>query len=258
MDTKAYQNVVAVIPARYGSSRFPGKPLAEIAGKPMILWVSERVRRASLVTRVIVATDDERIRDCVRDSGWEAVMTPEDISSGTDRVAHAVRNLNAEIIVNVQGDEPFIEPREIDRVVLLLKEDKTAVMGTLVRRIEKPDDLVSPDTVKVVVDGAGRAMYFSRSPIPFYRDRQDISDWLSDTTYYKHVGIYSYRRDFLLRFAGWQPTVIEEIEKLEQLRALEKGYAIATAETDSEPMSVDTPEDLERVRRMADERALAT
>ena len=256
MNTNAYQNVVAVIPARYGSTRFPGKPLAEIAGKPMILWVTERARRASLVTRVIVATDDERIRDCVRDSGWEAVMTPEGVPSGTDRIAQAIRNLHAEIIVNVQGDEPFIEPLDIDRVVLVLKEDKTAAMGTLVRKIKKPDDLVSPDTVKVVLDAAGRAMYFSRSPIPFHRDRQDISDWLSDTAYYRHVGIYSYRRDFLLRFAEWKPTVMEEIEKLEQLRALEKGYAIATAETDSEPISVDTPEDLERVRRLVDEREL--
>jgi 3-deoxy-manno-octulosonate cytidylyltransferase (CMP-KDO synthetase) len=255
MNANAYQDVVAVIPARYGSLRFPGKPLAEIAGKPMILWVAERVRRASLVSRVIVATDDERIRDCVRDSGWEAVMTPESIPSGTDRVAHAVSQLKADVVVNVQGDEPFIEPREIDRVVLLLREDKTAVMGTLVKRIARPADLVSPDTVKVVVDEARRALYFSRSPIPFYRDRQDVSDWLSDTVYYKHVGVYSFRKDFLLRFAGWQPTALEKTENLEQLRALEKGYTIKVAETESEPMGVDTPEDLERVRRLTDERA---
>ena len=169
---------MAVIPARYYSSRLPGKPLIDLGGKPMIQWVLERVSRASLPSSVLVATDDHRIQDVVQSLGFKVVMTPSDLPSGTDRVALAVKNLHADIIINIQGDEPFIQPDAVDQVATLLIKDNQADMGTLVNRIADVDELEDPNTVKVVIDEHSNALYFSRSPIPFYRDRNEKFQWL--------------------------------------------------------------------------------
>ena len=219
----------------------------------MIQWVVERAKRASLITRVLVATDDRRIYDCIQESGGEVVMTPGGIPSGTDRVAHVAKDLDFEIIINIQGDEPFIEPEEVDQAARILIENEHAVMGTLVKKITSIEELENPNTAKVVVNEKNDSLYFSRSPIPFFRNNNNMSHWLKNNIYYKHVGIYSYRKQFLLQFASWEPTHLEKSEKLEQLRVLEKGYPIKVAETDFEPFCVDTPEDLERARRLAEQ-----
>jgi len=245
-------HVIAVIPARYASTRLPGKVLADIGGRPMIQRVVERVARARTVSRVLVATDDERVYDCVRGFGAEVVMTPEDIPSGTDRVARAVSEMDTEIVLNVQGDEPFIDPDAVDAVAGLLTEDTAVPMATLIRRIDNIEELVSPQTAKVVMDEEGFALYFSRSPIPFFRDIAK-EDWISNQAYYRHVSVYGFRKDFLMRFASWAPARLESLEKLEQLRVLEKGFRIKTAVTTSDSFGVDTPEDLERARRRAAE-----
>lgn len=249
-DLKDKETVVGIIPARFDSSRLQGKPLEEIRGKPMIHWVVERARQATLVNRVLVATDDERIYRTVNGFGGEVVMTPDGIMSGTDRVAFVAKNLDTEIIINIQGDEPLIEPDEIDLVVRILLEDDEAVMGTLVKKITEVEELKDPNTVKVVVDERGNALYFSRSPIPFYRNGREEKYWIQEHPYYKHVGIYSYRKEFLLRYIRWAPTPLEAIERLEQLRVLENGYPIKVAETIFDHICVDTVEDLERVRRL--------
>jgi 3-deoxy-manno-octulosonate cytidylyltransferase (CMP-KDO synthetase) len=227
-----------------------GKPLADIGGKPMIQWVYERSSQSSLLSKILVATDDERIFKIVKTFGGEVVITPKAIPSGTDRVAFVAKGLDTDIIVNIQGDEPFIESEEIDLVAKILLQDETAIMGTLVKRITQVEELTSSHTAKVVVDKDGYALYFSRSPVPNYRDSRDFSEWIRHPVYYKHVGIYSYRKTFLLDYAQWQPTPLENIEKLEQLRALEHGYRIKVAETSAEPVCVDTPEDLKRVRQI--------
>ena len=220
----------------------------------MIQWVVERVREASLISRVLVATDDRRIYDRVCGFGAEGMMTPVDIPSGTDRVAFAAKDLDVDIVVNIQGDEPFIEPEEVDQAARLLIENDQAVMGTLVKKITQSEELESPNTAKVVFNEHNEVIYFSRNPIPFCRDIDNRNDWMMRHTYYKHVGIYSYRKTFLIRFAGWRPTPLEQIEMLEQLRVLEKGYSIQVAETHFEPVCVDTPEDLERARQLAEEK----
>jgi len=219
----------------------------------MIRWVVERARSATLVSRVLVATDDERILETVRGFGGDVVMTPRGIPSGTDRVAFVAKELEADIVVNIQGDEPFIEPEEVDQVAKILMEDGEPVVGTLVKRITRMEELESTHTAKVVMDESGYALYFSRSPIPYLRDGRGFADWIQHRVYYKHVGIYSYRKDFLLQYAQWEPTPLEKTEKLEQLRVLERGYRIKVAETDHEPVCVDTPEDLEKVRRLFDQ-----
>jgi len=218
----------------------------------MIQWVIERASRADLISHVLVATDDERIFTVVKALGADVVMTPKEVPSGSDRVALAAKSVDADIVVNIQGDEPFIEPEEINQVVAILLEDREAVVGTLVKKITDVEELESPNTAKVVVNEKGNVLYFSRSPIPFFRDGKNHQDWIHRHTYYKHVGIYSYRKDFLLRFARWAPTPMERMEKLEQLRILEKGFPIKVAETDSQTVCVDTPEDLEKVRRLAE------
>jgi len=243
-------SAIGVIPARYASSRFPGKPLVDLIGKSMIRRVSERAAKAKTLSRVLVATDDERILEAVHAFGGEAVLTPGDIPSGTDRMAFVAKDLDAEIFVNIQGDEPLIEPDEIDAVVRLLEEDPAADVGTLVKKIDRADELESPNTAKVALDASGFALYFSRSPIPYYRDETDPAAKIRKHPYWKHIGIYSYRREFLLQVARWGPTPLERAERLEQLRVLEKGYRIKTAETHFEPVCVDTPEDAERVRAL--------
>ena len=241
---------VVVIPARYGSTRLPGKPLLMIAGKPMIQHVVERSREAKLVERVLVATDDQRIADAVRGFGGEAVMTSHDCRSGTDRIAEVVRTLSGvDIVVNVQGDEPLIPPSMIDAAIIPLWDDPLILVGTLVRRIADIAELDDPAVPKVVLDQNNQCLFFSRSVIPYGRDFP-YEAWLAHHAYYRHIGIYVFRRSFLLRYAALEQTPLEMAEKLEQLRILEHGYSIHAAITDEESLAVDTPADLERVRHI--------
>ena len=243
--------ITAIIPARYASTRFEGKALADIKGKPMVRHVYERTARAQLVSEVIVATDDERIAAAVRAFGGRVVMTSRDHETGTDRLAEVAAGLDSEIVVNVQGDEPLIEPAMIDEAIRPLVEDPTIVMGTLKCRIRNLHDFLSPNVVKVVTDRNGFALYFSRSPLPNFRDKwNDLKDEAFNSgklLCHKHVGLYVYRRDFLLQYARMAPTSLELSEKLEQLRVLENGYRIKVVETAYESIGVDTPGDLEKV-----------
>jgi 3-deoxy-manno-octulosonate cytidylyltransferase (CMP-KDO synthetase) len=231
-------HALAVIPARFASTRFPGKPLARDTGKPLIQHVVERASLAQRVGRVIVATDDPRIFDAVLGFGGEAAMTRGDHPNGTSRIAEVVAALAPEessIIVNVQGDEPEIEPTLIDRLIDGLLADPGAPMATLASPFAADEDPANPNIVKLVVDRRGRAMYFSRSVIPFDRDR-------TGAALLKHPGMYAYRREFLLQYAALAPTPLEEAEQLEQLRALEHGHAIAVVHAEARHHGIDTPE----------------
>ncbi len=241
---------VAIIPARYASTRLPGKPLLDICGKPMIQHVVERTRQAKLVDEVVVATDDTRIMDAVVSFGGKAVMTPPELPSGSDRIAFVARSMTeVDCVVNVQGDEPLIVPAMIDEAIAPLLADHQIVAGTLVREVETPEELLSPSVVKVVLDHDGYCLYFSRSTIPFLRD-VPLSDWLGMSVHYKHIGLYVYRREFLLHYMELPPTPLETLEKLEQLRILEHGYRIKAVATTHNSVSVDTAEDVERVRKL--------
>ena len=246
LQTKA----IGIIPARYQSVRLPGKPLLEIGGKPMILWVAQNASRSKRLQRIIVATDDERIQNCISSAGIESLITPIDLSSGTDRVAFVAREFDVDIIVNIQGDEPFIDPDAIDACADLLIDDPNAMMGTLVKRLTTQKAYSNPDVVKVVTDLNHHAMYFSRSPIPHIRGGLSEPTNRNDPVVYEHIGVYSFRKTFLLDYASWKPTALEKTESLEQLRALERGYQIKVVETEYESLSVDTEADLERARKM--------
>jgi len=274
---------IAIIPARYGSTRFPGKPLADLCGKPLIAHVVGRAREARRVDDVIVATDDERILRAVEAHGGRAVMTSPDCASGSDRIAKVAAKLpQAALIVNVQGDEPLMPPEVIDRAIAALESDPECAVSTAMIRITNEADYLSPHVVKVVCDREGRALYFSRSPLPNLTraseeekqtygaqfgagasdasdrsDRSDRSDGSdgSDTPPapfwgFKHFGLYVYRREALLKFVGMEPSALERIERLEQLRFLENGMRIRVVETTLDSIGVDTPEDLERARRI--------
>ena len=250
--------VIAVIPARWASSRFPGKPLAVIRGKPMIQRVVEQVNKARTVSAVIVATDDNRIAQAVKDFGGSVVMTSSDHLSGTDRVAEVAESRECEIVINVQGDEPLIPPENIDLIVAPLIEDETIKVSTLKIRIDSAEDLFNPDICKVVVDYCGNAIYFSRAPIPFDRDgwtkdlKEGESVWPKDmdVKVYKHIGLYAYRKSFLMEFPFLRVSQLETIEKLEQLRILENGVLIRVVETDKDSIGVDREEDLAVVERV--------
>ena len=245
-------SAVIVIPARYDSTRFPGKPLALLKGIRVIQHVYQNSKGAMSAEEVLVATDSETIFEKVLSFGGRAVMTSAGHVSGTDRVAEIARSLSCDIIVNVQGDEPLIRPEMIDDAIGLLS-DSRADIGTLVKAIERPEEVVDSNVVKTVFDHDGFALYFSRAPIPYHRDAwRDLSASCiqgSSFKVYKHVGIYSYRRDILLKLTGMRPSVLEEREKLEQLRALENGLKIKVKETSWETMGIDTPRDLERVEK---------
>jgi 3-deoxy-manno-octulosonate cytidylyltransferase (CMP-KDO synthetase) len=248
--------IVAIIPARFGSTRLPGKPLSDIHGKPMIQHVHERVRLARGLDRVLVATDDERIASAVRGFGGEAVMTSVAHATGTDRLAEAVRHTDADIVVNVQGDEPLVDPAGIEAAVEPLREDPSLAMSTLSVPLLSVEEMLSPAVVKVVVDARGDALYFSRSPIPHVRQRgvdarQAAADAVVRRLARKHVGLYVYRRETLLRLASLPPSLLEEAEGLEQLRAQHHGIRIRVVPRQGESgLAVDTPEDLERVRAL--------
>lgn len=237
-------SAVAIIPARYQSSRLPGKALADIAGLPMIQHVYRRAAAAASISRVIVATDDRRIMEVVLAFGGEAVLTAASHQSGTDRLAEVAASLDCHVVVNVQGDEPVLAPDTIDAAVEPFTTDPALEMSTLRRRIVDPGEFANPNVTKVVVDGGGFAMYFSRAAIPFTRQGQPAA------AAWAHVGLYVYRRDTLLRLAALPQTALERTEALEQLRALEHGIRIQAIETTHESIGVDTPEDLERVRAL--------
>jgi 3-deoxy-manno-octulosonate cytidylyltransferase (CMP-KDO synthetase) len=247
--------ISAVIPARYGSTRFEGKPLADILGKPLIQYVYEGVRQSKLIDEVIVATDDQRILEAVKAFGGKAIMTSPTHFTGTDRVGEVARKLKSEIIVNVQGDEPLIKGSFIDKAIRPLLTDDNLQISTLMTRIEEVRVWLNPHIVKVVVDQKNFALYFSRSPIPFPRDLQigrlQSNPFGTDRPLpkrvFKHIGVYVLRRHFLLHFTKMKPTPLEKLEKLEQLRALENGYRIKVTPVNYEPLSVDTPEDLQKV-----------
>ena len=242
-----------IIPSRFGSSRFPGKPLAMLAGKPLVAWVVEAVKKAKSLDEVFVATDDERIVKAVEEYGGVAVMTPSELPSGTDRIACAARNRfggdfgDDDILVNIQGDEPLIDPKLIDELVAKLKDGKGFEMATAVTPIKSAADYAAKTVVKVVLGRDDGALYFSRAPIPCDRDHEpDLSSGL----YVRHLGIYAYRGGFLKRYIAEPPCALEKTEKLEQLRALWMGARIAVVKTDDEGVGVDTPEDAERVAEL--------
>jgi len=248
--------IVAIIPARFGSTRLPGKPLSDIHGKTLIERVHERACLARTVDRVLVATDDERIAAAVRAFGGEAVLTSTRHASGTDRLAEAVGSTPAEIVVNVQGDEPLLDPAGIDAAVQALVSGGAVEISTLSLPLVSVEEMLSPSVVKVVTDAAGDALYFSRAPIPHVRlegtDAQAAAAAAVDRgVARKHVGLYAYRREALLRFASLPPSPLEEAEGLEQLRALAHGLRIRVVPIEGEGgVAVDTPEDLERVRAL--------
>jgi 3-deoxy-manno-octulosonate cytidylyltransferase (CMP-KDO synthetase) len=239
---------IGIIPSRYGSSRFPGKPLAVLAGKPLVAWVVDAVKKAKSLDDVIVATDDERIVSAVEAYGGKAVMTPSELPSGTDRIACAAGNFaDDDILVNIQGDEPLIEPDLIDRLVARMREGDKWDMATAVTPIRSAEDLAAKSVVKVVLDRDDGAIYFSRCPIPCDRDSEpDLSGGL----YVRHLGIYAYRGGFLKKYISQAPCALECTEKLEQLRALWMGGKIAVIRTEDEGIGVDTPEDAARVEAL--------
>jgi len=236
------RGVAVVIPARYGSSRLPGKPLAPIDGRPMIWYVWENAVKSRCASRVVVATDDERIAEAVRGFGGEAFMTSPGCASGTDRVAETAQRLPEEILINLQGDEPLMHPSVIDAVAEPLLSDPEVRISTAAMTREDPDEFLRPSVVKVVVDDRGDALYFSRAPIPHYRDS-------GSGRYRKHLGIYGYRKNFLLGISALPPSSLEEAERLEQLRVLQSGFRIRVVDVAFDSVGVDTPEDLLAVER---------
>jgi len=231
--------ILGVIPARFQSSRFPGKPLVDIAGKTMIQHVWERASQSRFLDRILIATDDLRIAEAARFFGAEVAMTRPDHPSGTDRVAEAAATTDASVVVNIQGDEPLIDPSAIDSAVHTLLDDSSCHFATLKKRITRIEEVDNPNVVKVVTSHDGHALYFSRSPIPFNRG--------GNAVYWKHIGLYVYRRELLLGYSALPPGPLEDAEKLEQLRALENGIPIRVAETSYETIGVDTPQDLQAV-----------
>jgi 3-deoxy-manno-octulosonate cytidylyltransferase (CMP-KDO synthetase) len=236
--------VLCIIPARYASTRLEGKPLLDIAGMSMIRRVYEQARKASSLNQVIVATDDQRIADECEKYKIHYMMTSSTHINGTERCGEVISKLNEsyDVIVNIQGDEPFIHPESIDELVSIFTKQPKAEIGTLMKKIESTDDLISPSIIKVVRSITGKALYFSRNSIPFQRDNP-IESWLQNETYFKHIGMYAYRTDVLKKIIKLEESKLESIEKLEQLRWLENGYSIHLAETKYESKSVDTIED---------------
>lgn len=239
------KRVVAVIPARYASSRFPGKPLAKIHDKPMIQWVYERVKGVDGINDVYVATDDERIFDTVECFGGKVIMTSKDHKSGTDRISEAISKIDddIDIVLNIQGDEPMIKKEMISQLISAF-EDESVNMATLKKRLYDEDDINNPNIAKVITDVNNDAIYFSRSTIPYNRDGHN------DIKYFKHIGVYGYKKDFLYKFANLKKSILEKLEQLEQLRVIENGYKIRVVETKHESIGVDLPEHIEKVESL--------
>ncbi|MCE5202101.1 MAG: 3-deoxy-manno-octulosonate cytidylyltransferase [Synergistaceae bacterium] len=232
---------LAVIPARYSSSRLPGKPLVNIAGIPLVVRVLDKVRACRSVDKVIVATDDLRIADVVRAHGGEAVMTPPELPSGGDRVAWVAREMCSDYVINVQVDDPLVGPDMIDPLVHALDSDDSIMLALLAKRIEKEEEIDAKDVVKMVFDRNWHGLYFSRSPIPYPRCYGGV--------WYKHIGPYGWRRDFLLKFSTWEQTPLEKTESLEMLRVLERGYSIKCVPVERDTIEIDTQEDVERIEK---------
>ncbi|MEI8176481.1 MAG: 3-deoxy-manno-octulosonate cytidylyltransferase [Candidatus Omnitrophota bacterium] len=241
-------DAIGVIPARWASTRFEGKVLADLCGKPVIQHVYERAKQAKMLDDLIVACDDKRVRDVVVGFGGKAVLTSPDQPTGTDRLTEVVNPLDVKAIVNIQGDEPFVHSTMIDSIVIELLHIRKTGMVTIIKKIDDEKELWDPNVVKVVIDKDGYALYFSRHSIPFVRDRVPGASVLENRIFYKHIGMYGYTKDFLFTFKNLPKSRLEEAEKLEQLRALEQGYRIKTIVTKFETVGIDTPEDLERAR----------
>jgi 3-deoxy-manno-octulosonate cytidylyltransferase (CMP-KDO synthetase) len=235
---------VAVIPARYKSSRFEGKVLADIFGKPMLQYVWESAKEAKLLDEVIIACDDERVKEVAQGFGAKVMMTAKEHLSGTDRIAEVVALMDVKVVVNIQADEPLIKPVMIDSIVDALLKDKSLEMATLMKRIKDPEEINNPNVVKVVVDKNNFALYFSRAPIPYKAKDSSVKE----PVYFKHIGIYGYTKDFLFTYKNIPASILEETEKLEQLRVLSEGFKIKVLETKYETIGVDTPQDLERLK----------
>lgn len=237
-------NTIAIIPARYASTRFPGKPLTLIHGKPMIQRVYEQAVQCTELSDIWIATDDERIRDAVLMFGGKVAMTSPECPSGTDRCAQVLRDqkLVVDLIINIQGDEPFIQPRQISSLVQLM-EKSSAQIGTMCKSINDEAAIFNPNVVKIVKAKDGKALYFSRNPVPYVRGK-DQKDWPKEAKFYKHLGMYAYRSEVLPQLGSLPQGMLENAESLEQLRWLEEGYSIYVAETPWESMGIDTPEDL--------------
>ena len=234
-----------MIPARYGATRFPAKLMQDLCGKPVIVHTYERVADTRLFDEVYVVTDDDRIEKVIREVGGKVIRSKKEHNSGSDRLAEASRDLDVDIIVNVQGDEPFTDKENLQKVIDIFAKDltKSIAVASLMERITDPDDIANPNNVKVVVNKFGEALYFSRNVIPFPRDPN------TKVSYYKHIGIYAYRKEALQQFTELPPSLLEETEKLEQLRYLENGFKIRLALTNIPTIGIDTPEDLERARK---------
>jgi len=242
--------ILGVIPARFASSRLIGKPLAMIGDKPMIQHTYESAKKSKLITKLVIAVDDKRILDVARDFNAEVLMTPNDIQTGSDRIAYVIKDYpDAQIVVNIQGDEPFINAKMIDEAIEPLLFDKKIDVATLAFKINNVDDLKNPSIPKVVFDYHNFALYFSRATIPFVRGARTNLEKIKTTDIYKHVGLYVFRRNALFKFTSIESTDLEKAEKLEQLRMLENGMKIKIVITDCESLSVDTPDDLERARK---------
>lgn len=239
--------IIGIIPARYASTRFPGKPLIDIAGKSMIQRVYEQSCKSTSLADVVVATDDARIEKAVVNFGGKVCMTSADHPSGTDRCAEVVRKMKlvCDAVVNIQGDEPFIDPRQIDLLCSCFDDNRTQ-LATLIKKVDAPEKLFNPNSPKVIVDSDQFAIYFSRHPIPYMRGVTE-NEWLAKHTFYQHIGIYGYRLDALQAITQLRPSSLEKAESLEQLRWIENGYKIKTATTAFESIAIDTPDDLEKV-----------
>ncbi|RZL44533.1 MAG: 3-deoxy-manno-octulosonate cytidylyltransferase [Pedobacter sp.] len=243
------QKIIGIIPARYASTRFPGKPLVDIAGKTMIQRVYEQASKAQSLSKVVIATDDERIAEEVKRFGGEYVFTSSNHQSGTDRCAEVIERLpDFDIVINIQGDEPFIEPAQIDLLTSCFNEEKVQ-LATLIKPIQSQESIYNPNSPKVVIDINGRAMYFSRSPIPFIRNGEP-GVWAEKHQFYKHIGIYGYRTESLKAITKLPPSSLELAESLEQLRWIENGFYIQTKVTDLETVAIDTPEDLLKLNKL--------
>jgi 3-deoxy-manno-octulosonate cytidylyltransferase (CMP-KDO synthetase) len=243
---------LGVIPARFGAQRFPGKPLASIAGKTLVQRVFEQAAKAQRLDKVIVATENTRILEAVEAFGGDAMLTSPECATGTDRVAEVARAYDCDLVLNIQGDEPLMRPEMIDQLIEGMQSDPKCVMGTLARKLESAANLDNPNVVKVALARNGNALYFSRSRVPFVRDARsgDSQEWLKLARFYKHLGIYAFRREFLLKFVDLPQGELEKTEKLEQLRALENGFSIKVLITPHDSIGVDRPEDVELVEQI--------
>jgi len=244
-------NVIGVIPARYASTRLPYKLTKDILGKPLLQWTWESASRAHSLDKVLVACDDSVLKETAERFGAEAVLTSSDHTSGTDRVAEAVSEIDAKVVINIQADEPLIHPSVINALAEEMLADRKLLMGTARKKIVEEEEISNPNVVKVVTDKDGYALYFSRFPIPYYREET------AQKQYYKHLGIYAYTKDFLYEFKNLPPSFLEHAEKLEQLRALEAGYKIKVIETQFDSWGVDIEEDLRHVEKILSERGFA-